>query len=291
MIIFLNDTAKHLQTNLNRRPLRTGKYKIGHYADGAPWYRLETDIKRQNVAVVASLTQDVACLIDLLALHRLCKEGKAGDRILLIPYFGFARQDRFTRYGECPLGLLMAEMIRNTNPSRVITIDIHSPKVLAALGAKAKDVSALPLFAKELHKKDIEVLVAPDRGAVPRIQALNKLMGGKLKIATIHKTRPRADVARAEVIKGNVKDKRVAVIDDMITTGGTIVEAVKLLNKRGANSITVCATHGVFTKNARDRLAKLKLDEIIVTNTLPQTRQAGFKILNIAPLIKQALQP
>lgn len=290
MIIFSNHTSKHLLSSLNQRPFRAGKFKKGAYADGSPWYSLETNVKHQNLAVVASLATNADSLLDLLAIHRLTKENKAKNRYLLVPYFGFARQDRFTKHGECPLGLLMAEAIRNTHPSRVFTIDIHSPKVLNALGANAKDLSALPLFAAELKKKDIEILVAPDRGATPRIKALNKLMGNKLGIAKIHKIRPRADVAQAKMIKGDVKDKRVAIIDDMITTGGTIIEAVKLLKKQGARSITVCATHGVFTKNSRERLAKLKLDEVIVTNTLPQKRQAGFKTLNIAPIIKQALR-
>ncbi len=290
MFIFTNQTTAHLKPLLRARLLKTGRYTKEKFKDKQRWYSLLTKVKRQNTAVVASILPDPETFLDLISLHRLLKEERAQSRIIVITYFAYARQDVTDEQGRAAIGMMMAEIIRNTNPTAIHTIDIHSDKIQKMLGPDAKKASAIPLFAKELQNKGVEVLVAPDKGAIDRVNRMATIMNGSIKKAYIEKSRPRVDVVKATSLSGDVKDKHVAIVDDMITTGATITEAVRLLRKNGAKKITVCATHGIFTNNARTRLARLGLAEIIVANTIKQIRSKGFKTINIAPLIKKLLE-
>jgi len=146
-------------------------------------------------------------------------------------------------------------------------------------------LSALPLIAAAVAKRPPEVIVAPDAGSVPRARRLAALLESKAEIALIDKVRPRPNVAYAKRLHGAVRGKEVLIVDDMIDTGGTLAEAVKLLREQGAAGVRIAATHGLFSAGALERLASLPVGEILITNTLPQVRRPRLHRLDIVPLL------
>ena len=169
--------------------------------------------------------------------------------------------------------------------SRLIVCDIHSERIRTALGPSIVEWSALPLFAAALAKRPPAVVVSPDAGSVPRARRLAELLDPRPEVALIDKVRPRPNVAIARRLQGDVRGKRVLIIDDMIDTGGTIVEAVRLVFENGAAAVRIAATHGIFSGGARERLSNLPISEILVTNTLPQTRHPKIRCLDIVPFL------
>jgi len=151
------------------------------------------------------------------------------------------------------------------------------------------ELSALKLFAGVLAEKPPEVIIAPDAGSVTRTKKLASLLEPQPEIALIDKVRPRPNVAIAKRLHGNVERKNVLILDDMIDTGGTLAEAVNLAHEKGARSIRIAATHGIFSGQARARLSQLPVSEILTTNSLPQIRYPKIRPLDIVPLLLDTL--
>ena len=166
---------------------------------------------------------------------------------------------------------MVAELLRGMNPSRLTLIDVHSDLIRKACEAPAKELSALPLFVKSLLKRPPDVVVSPDAGYLSRANQLAGLLAPPPVVAVIDKVRPRPNRAIAKCLHGDVRGKDVVLVDDIIDTGRTLIEAVKLVIREGAKTIRLAATHGIFSDNARKRLAGLPIDEILVTNTLPRS--------------------
>ncbi len=289
MIYFLIDSTKHLRPSLSRHGCRIGRSETFAFADGERGYRLKDDVNGKAVALVASVLSAPESLFDLLALHRLVHENGAAEINVVVPYLGYARQDRRTHEGEAGIGIMVVELLRAMKASRLIVFDVHSDAIRKALGPAVIEMSALPLFAAALSRRPPEVIVSPDAGSVERAQRLAKLFLPPPEVAVIDKTRPRANVAVARRLHGDVQGKDVLVVDDMIDTGGTLAEAVKLISEHGASTIRVAATHGIFSGNAWERLSRLPISQILATNTLRQVRHPQTRIFDIAPLILESL--
>ena len=289
MIHFLTDTCAHLRRSLVQRGGAVGSLRQGAFADGERSYKLLEDVTRERVAVVGSIWPDPASFFDLLVAFRLLRENRSRPPEFVIPYLGYARQDA-REPGEAAIGLFIAEMLRNMNPASVRVIDPHSDGVLRALGDASAAISALPLIAEELsHGDPIEVVVAPDASAEPRARSLAAMLGEETPVVVMEKHRPKPNAAVVKSLSGVVRGKRVVVIDDLIDTGSTVVAAVKALQEHGADSIRVAATHGLFSDNARERILRLPIEDLIVTNTLPQTRLERMRVLDVVPLILSAV--
>lgn len=289
MKLFLTDSTKHLRRSLANQGFDIGRYETHAFADRERGYRLKEDVKGRSTATVASILPDPGSLFDLMALHRLLHENGARKRTLAIPYLGYARQDRRNRKGEGSIGIMVVQLILSLRASKLIPFDLHSDLIRKAFGLAAVENSALPLFAKALAKEPPHVIVSPDAGSVSRAKELASLLKPPSEVATIDKVRPRPNVAIAKRLHGEVRGKTVLIVDDMIDTGGTLSEAVKLVSQNGSRSIRLAATHGVFSGDARQRLSNLPVAEILVTNTLPQIRSPKIRILDIAPLLLDAL--
>ena len=281
---FLNDSTGHLRSSLLKRGHAIGRYDSSRFADQERRYLLRKDITGKSVALIASVLPAPESLFDLLALHRLLLENGAAEITLIIPYLGYARQDHPGKKGEAGIGVMVAQLLRQTKAAKLIVCDLHSERIRKALGRSVLELSALPLFAEAVAKRPPEVIVAPDGGSVSRARRLAKLLAPLPDVAVIDKFRPRPNVAIARHLRGNVRGKSVLIIDDMIDTGGTLVEAVRLLIENGATAIRIAATHGIFSTGACERLSALPIDEILITNTLPQPRRAKIRCLDIAPL-------
>jgi ribose-phosphate pyrophosphokinase len=285
MKYYLTDSTAHLRSSLLKHGCAIGRYEISVFADRERRYRLKGEVTGQSVAIIASVLPAPEALFDLLALHRLLRENGAAEIDLIVPYLGYARQDRPVRGGEASIGIMVVELLRRMKPSRLIVFDVHSERIRRALGPSAVELSALSLFAVALAKRPPEVIVAPDAGSVPRARRLAELMGSDPEIARIDKVRPRANVAFAKRLHGDVRGREVLIVDDMIDTGGTLVEAVNLVIKHGAVTVRIAATHGIFSGAAVERLSRLPVGEILITNTLPQVRHPKIRRLDIVPLL------
>lgn len=291
MRFFFANSTEHLKRRFNAKGLQIGRVESHTFADGEKNIRLLDEVRERPAAVVASLLPDPASLFELLVLHRLLYENGASQINMVIPYFGYARQDRPTRKGEGGIGVMFAELLKAMPASKLIVADLHSDLVRKALGRRMSEISAASVFSGALSNSPPEMIISPDAGAKSRAAQLARLIHPTPQIASIEKIRPRPDVAVARKLDGDVRGKNVLIIDDIIDTGGTLNEAVKLLRQAGARRIRVAATHGVFSAGSRDRLYRLPIDQILVTNTLPQIRYPKIKVITIVPhLIKEVMK-
>ncbi len=289
MKLFLAHSAKQLRQNLQKYGCEIGKYERYAFADGERGYRLMENVRRKSVVIVASILPIPESLFEILALHRLTVENGAREAKVVIPYLGYARQDRPTRPGEGSIGIMVIELLQKMNPSGLILMDVHSDLIRRAFRPFVTELSALPLIANALTKHPPDVIVSPDAGFVSGARTLQKLLKPKPSLGVIEKVRPKPNVAIAKRLQGDVRGKDVLIVDDIIDTGGTLSEAVKLVSRNGASSIRLAATHGIFSKNARNRLSRLSIEQILITNTLPQTRFPKLRILDITPLVLDVL--
>jgi ribose-phosphate pyrophosphokinase len=289
MKLFIGDSAKHLRRNLRKYGAEAGRYESYAFADGERAYRLRENVRGERVALIASVLPNPESLFEISAVHHLLRENGARKTTIVIPYLGYARQDRPTRPGEGSIGRMVLESLQKMNPSQVILFDVHSDLIRKDFRPIVTELSALPLIADALAKHPPDVIVSPDAGFVSMAGRLQKLLKPRPDLAVIEKVRPKPNVAIAKHLHGDVRGKDVLIADDMIDTGGTLSEALKLVSQNGAHDIRLAATHGIFSGEARRRLISLPIKEIMVANTLPQIRSPRIHILDICPLILGAL--
>jgi len=287
--LFFADSAKHLRRNFRKFGCKIGQVESYAFTDGERGYRLRGSVRGERVALIASVLPNPDSFFEILALHRLLQENGARKTAIVIPYLGYARQDRPTRPGEASIGKMVIESLQSMNPSQLILLDVHSDLIREAFRPFVRELSALPFIAGSLTKHPPEVIVSPDAGFVKNAGNLQNLLKPKPELAVIAKERPRPNVAVAKRLDGDVRRKDVLIADDMIDTGGTLSEAVNLVFENGARNIRLAATHGIFSGGARDRLRSLPVKEVLVTNTLPQIRFPGIRVLDISPLVFDAL--
>ncbi len=289
MKLFLTDSVYHLKRSFKKHGFDVGRVESYAFADGECGYRIGDTVEGERVGIIGSILPGPQSLFDLMALHHLACENGAQETTLLVPYLGYARQDRPSRPGEGSIGVMVVELLQKLKPSQLILIDVHSDLIRKAFEPSVRELSALPLFAKALSKRPPDVIVSPDGGYLERAKQLAGLFDPRPDVAVIDKIRPRPNVAIAKELHGNVRGKEIVLLDDIIDTGRTLVEAVKLVFQEGARTVRLAATHGIFSGEGRKRLSRLPVDEILVTNTLPQIRHPKIRILDIVPLIDNAL--
>lgn len=285
MKYFLTKSTDYLLCDLNQNEIKIEKIERAEFADGERSYRLARGFGGENAVLIGSIIPNPESFFELLAIANLLETNGVKKLKLIIPYLGYARQDRSARKGEGAIGIMVAKNLKNLKLARIGVLEPHSPLIFHALGKQAEVINVAPLFAKELAKTPIDIVIAPDKGAAERAVRLAKQLGPKIKTGFIEKIRPRPNVAVAKYLRGDVRKKNVLIFDDMIDTGGTIIQAVKFLKKHGAKQINVAATHGIFSQNARQRLTRLSIKKILITNSLPQVKHDKIKILDIVPLI------
>ncbi len=289
MKLFLADSAKHLARNIKKYRFEIGHYESYAFADGERGYRLKQDVRGESVVFIGSVLQNPESLFEILAFHRLARDNGARKIAFLIPYLGYARQDRPARPGEGSIGRMVIETLQRMDFSKLFLFDVHSDLIRRTFRPFVTELSALPLIADCLAKHPPDVVVSPDAGFVSQAAKLQRLLKSKPSLAVIEKVRPRPNVAVAKHLHGEVRGKDVLIVDDMIDTGGTLSEAVKLVSRNGARRIRLAATHGIFSGEARSRLNRLPIKEVLITNTLPQVRFPKIRVLDITPIAAEAL--
>lgn len=277
---------------LNVKP---GRAQIERFPDGEKIIRLETEVRGRDCFVIQPTCAPVDENVVELLIYLDCLRRASAARITaVIPYFGYARQDRKDA-GRVPItAKLIANIITAAGADRVLSIDMHAKQLQGFFDIPIDHLTAEPVMIRYLREKKLDNLtvVAPDVGNIKMASRYATALGAELAI--IHKRRLSGKEVLFEEIIGNVKDRNVIMVDDMIATGSTICGAAKMVKQLGALQIIAGATHGVFAAGAVERLAAAPIDEVVVTDTIPvqeESRQLKtLKILSIADLLGEAIR-
>lgn len=249
-----------------------GKLKVDRFSDGEIRINIEESIRGDNVYVVQSTSAPVNDnLMELLILIDALRRASAASINIVMPYYGYARQDRKARSREPITAKLVANMLEKAGATRVIALDLHAAQIQGFFDIPMDHLMGAPLLADYLLSAGIAedgntVVVSPDHGGVTRARALAELL--KAPIAIIDKRRPKANVAKIMNIIGNVKGKRAIMIDDMIDTAGTITLGAQKIMDEGANEVYVVATHAVLSGPAIERLEASAFKQVILTDSI-----------------------
>lgn len=275
----------HLATKLAKYT-HTGLlgYEVKRFADGEYYYRLQYVRKPKSVILLGNITPDPASIFELLALAEALADSCIGIQTLCVPYLGYSRQDRQSEKGEAVMAHLVAEMLNRIPAKKRVFVDLHSDTVRAMLSPHT-EVFCLPLIVQQPLALGIDVVVAPDKGA----QARAKRIAGDVPVITMLKHRPKHNIVERAPMSYPVKGKRVLMGDDMIDTGRTIASAAILLKRQGAKSITVAATHGIFSPPSDKILSSAPINKILAGDTLAPHVPPGGRVVSIARLLAEAL--
>ncbi|MFN3976108.1 MAG: ribose-phosphate diphosphokinase [Aquificaceae bacterium] len=266
---------------------------VGRFSDGEVRVKINESMRGEDVFVIQSLCHPVNDnIMELLLILDALKRASAGRITAVIPYYAYARQDRKDKPRVPISARLLADLISTAGAQRLIVVDLHSPQIQGFFNIPVDNLYALNVlyeYVKERVDQDT-VVVSPDAGGVERARMLaNKLSCG---IAKIYKRRPEPNVAEVLDLIGDVKNKTAIIVDDIVDTAGTVVAATHMLLSKGAKRVLVCATHGVFSGPAIDRLKEAPIEEVITTNTLPVEKHnlEKLRVVSIAPLIGEAIK-
>lgn len=272
-----------------------GGAKIERFPDGEKAIRVEDDVRGRDCFVVQSTCNPVdEHLVELLIFLDCLRRASASRVTAVIPYFGYARQDRKDE-GRVPItAKLVANMITTAGASRVLAIDLHAHQLQGFFDIPVDHLTGELVLNKYFRDLKFEKLtvVSPDVGNMKMASRYAAHLGGDLAI--VHKKRVSGRVVEAQEIIGEVRGRNILMCDDIIATAGTVCGAAALLKERGAEKIYVGATHGVFAAQALERLSKAPIDQVVVTDTIPQnktTQKAGYiKVLSVAAMLGEAIK-
>jgi ribose-phosphate pyrophosphokinase len=270
-----------------------GKSSVTRFSDGEIQINIEESIRGCDVYVIQSTSDPVnEHLMELLIMIDALKRASAKTINIVIPYYGYARQDRKARAREPITAKLVANLIETAGSTRVITLDLHAPQIQGFFDIPIDHLMGVPILGEYFLGKNLEdiVIVSPDHGGVTRTRKLADKL--KAPIAIIDKRRPRPNVAEVMNIVGNIEGKTAILIDDIIDTAGTITLAANALEENGAKEVYACCTHPVLSGPAIERIANSKIKELVVTNSilLPEEKRIDKLVeLSVAPLIGEAI--
>ncbi|MFJ7472019.1 ribose-phosphate diphosphokinase [Peribacillus frigoritolerans] len=270
-----------------------GKCSVTSFSDGEVQINIEESIRGCDVFVIQSTSQPVnENLMELLIMIDALKRASAKTINIVMPYYGYARQDRKARAREPITAKLVANLLETAGAHRVITLDLHAPQIQGFFDILIDHLVAVPILADFFKEKDLSdiVIVSPDHGGVTRARKMADRL--KAPIAIIDKRRPRPNVAEVMNIIGNIEGKTAILIDDIIDTAGTITLAANALVENGAKAVYACCTHPVLSGPAIERIQNSTIKELVVTNSIALSDDKKIdKItgLSVAPLIAEAI--
>ena len=286
--------AAEIATHLG---IEVGAAHVGRFSDGEVTVEINQNVRARDVFVVQSTCAPTnESLMELLIMVDALKRASAERISAVIPYYGYARQDRRPRSSRVPISAkLVADLLQTAGVARVLTMDLHADQIQGFFNVPVDNIYASPVLLGDLRTKNYAdlIVVSPDVGGVVRARALAKQLGCDLAI--IDKRRPKANVSEVMNVIGDIEGRNCVIMDDMIDTAGTLVKAAEVLKTRGAKKVYAYCTHPIFSGPAIERIAKGDaLDEVVVTNTIPlsEAGRACKKIrqLTVAPLIAETIQ-
>jgi ribose-phosphate pyrophosphokinase len=269
--------------------------KISRFAGGEIYTRILDNVRGQHTVIFQTCTHKVnEELMELFVIMDALKRASAASVTVVLPHFGYARQDRKAASREPISARLICDLISTAGADRIIAMDLHSDQIQGFVNIPMDHLTALPLFTDYIKAKKLKdiVVVAPDTGRAKAAKKFSDRLGADLAI--LHKARPGHHKSEILHVIGNVKNKTAIVTDDMIDTAGTMAAGIETLKKKGCNpDIYVVATHAILSPPAASRLAKAKIKEVVVTDTLPIPKEKqfkGLKVLSSAELLGEAIK-
>jgi ribose-phosphate pyrophosphokinase len=284
------DIAKHLGTEL-------GNASVGRFSDGEVTVEINQNVRARDVFVVQSTCAPTnENLMELLIMVDALKRASAERISAVIPYFGYARQDRRPRSTRVPISAkVVADLLQTVGVARVLTMDLHADQIQGFFDIPVDNIYASPVLLGDLRLKNYDdlLVVSPDVGGVVRARAIAKQMDCDLAI--IDKRRPKANVSEVMHVIGDIDGRNCVIMDDMIDTAGTLVKAAEVLKDKGAKKVYAYCTHPIFSGPAIERITQGgALDEIVVTNTIPLSPAAleckKIRQISVANLIAETIQ-
>ncbi len=272
-----------------------GRALVGEFRNGETRVRIEENVRGSDVFIVQPMCSPVnQHLMDLLIMIDAVRRSSAGRITAVIPYYAYAKQEKKTVGREPISAKLVANLLVTAGVDRVLTVDLHAPAIEGFFDIPVDHLRAAPILANYIKREGFQdlVVVSPDAGGVARADDFRSRIGGGLAIFS--KMRHAPDTAAMLDMVGEVSGKTAIIIDDMISTGGTLIEAAAQLRDRGASAVFAAAVHGVFADGALAQIAESHIERLWVTDTLLIDRDhatdARIAVLSVAPLLAQAIQ-
>lgn len=274
--------------------IHLGEIHLSKFSCGENYARIEENIRGLDAYIVQTISEHPNDdYMELFLMIDALRRSSANKIHVILPYFGYARQDKKSAPREPISSRLIADLMSAVGFNRLITMDLHADQIQGFFSQPVDHLTALPLFAEYFGKLNIPdlVVVAPDTGRAKFAKKLGDRLGAKL--AVMHKTRPDHNVAEITNVVGKVKDKNLLIVDDMVDTAGSVTSGLQALREFGCKDIYLATTHPVFSGPAVERLALAGLKEVVVTNTLPLPKSKyfeGLKVLSTAPMLAEAIK-
>ncbi len=271
-----------------------GRLKVNRFSDGEIQVEINENVRKQEIYLIQSTCNPVNDnLVELLLLIDAFKRSSASRITAVIPYFGYARQDKKVRPRVPISAKLIADLLENTGVNRVITMDLHAGQIQGFFNCPVDNLYAAPIIIEDIKTCYPEnlVVVSPDAGGVERARAFAKRLNASLAI--VDKRRSAPNQARAMAIIGDVENKIAIILDDMVDTAGTLTEAGNVVMEKGAKAVHAYCTHPVLSGPAINRINESSLSSLVVTDTIPLSKEAKdcskIKILSVSKLIGEAI--
>jgi ribose-phosphate pyrophosphokinase len=290
--IFTGRASHQLALNIaNCHGTKLGNVKVSVFSDGEFQPSFEETVRGQDVFLVQSTMPPSDNLFELLLMVDAAKRASARKIIAVIPYFGFARQDRKDKPRVAIGAKLVANMLMSAGVDRVMTMDLHADQIQGFFEVPVDHLYASTLFLKEIEKLDVEnvVMAAPDAGGAKRANSYAKKLNTGL--ALCHKHRKKANEIAEMTVIGDVSGKDVIIIDDMCDTAGTLTTSADLFMSKGARSVRAFCTHAVLSGPAYERINNSQLTELVVTDTIPLTQKSDkIRVISVADLFADVIK-
>ena len=272
-----------------------GNANVTTFSDGETRVEIDENVRGMDVFIIQSTCTPVnVTLMELLIMIDAMKRAAADRITAVVPYYGYARQDRKVAPRAPISAKLVADLITTAGANRLLSMDLHAGQIQGFFNIPVDNLFATPVlidYMKRNYREDT-VVVSPDTGGVERARAFGKRLGASLAI--IDKRREGPNEAQVMNIIGNIKGKRVIILDDMVDTAGTVVQAAQALADAGALEVSVCCTHPVLSGPAIDRISKSAIREFVVTDTIPLCEKAAqcerIKVLSVSGLLSEAVR-
>ena len=285
--------SNKISKNLKNKLVNTS---IRKFADGEIYIEINENIRGNSIFIIQSISSPANDnLMELLLCIDALKRSSAKNITAVIPYFGYARQDRKVVPRTSISAKLVSNLITNAGADRVVTVDLHAGQIQGFFDIPVDNLFATPIFAKHIKRKiksNNIICVAPDVGGVERARALGKKLD--VGLAIVDKRRPSPGKSQVMNVIGNVKNKICILTDDIIDSGGTIVNAADALSKRGAKEVHVYATHGVFSGDAVKKIKNSKIKNLVVTDSINSSdklkKVRNIEVLSISILLAEAIK-
>jgi ribose-phosphate pyrophosphokinase len=296
LTIFSGGSNRELADSICRYvEVPVGRAEVSRFSDGESFVEIGENVRGVNCFVIQSTSTPVNTnLMELLIMIDALKRASAGSIIAVLPYFGYARQDRKTKPRTPISAKLVADLITAAGADRVLAVDLHAGQIQGFFNIPFDHIYAMPIVMEVLRSRfgAESVVVSPDAGGVERARAYSKRLNATLAI--IDKRRSSPNVSEVMHLIGDVKGKDAIIVDDMIDTAGTLTQAARSVMEQGARSVSACATHGVLSGAALQRIEESALSDVFITDTIAPTdavkQSKKIKVISVARLLGEAVK-